>query len=99
MWEGRDLWSEILSGRKTSEWRDFSKYWQERLLLCHDLKALSNRSIDYTKDLKVHRAWFVVAYPKGSLPRLEAEITGLVYHPDTSQLEIKFTNAKEVFER
>lgn len=51
---------------------------------------------DLTPFLKVHRAWFVEGYPKGSLPRLEADITGLLYHPSSSQLEIKFTNVKEV---
>lgn len=50
---------------------------------------------DLTKYLKVKRAWFVVCYPKGNIPRLEADITALIYHPVTSQLETKFTNVKK----
>jgi hypothetical protein len=95
-WEGKDLWWEITRRRKTSEWRTFSTHWQERLLLCENLKALSNEPIDCTKDLKVHKAWFVVGYPKNNLPRIEADIIGLTYHPAPAQFEIKIANAKEI---
>lgn len=96
------LYEQIRSGKKTSEWRDFSIYWLQRLF---DWKALDKKvaisvndslPLTLTNFLKVHRTWFVEGYPKGSLPRLEADITGLLYHPSSSQLEIKFTHAKEL---
>lgn len=108
MADPRTLYEKIKDGSKTSEWRDLSKYWVKRL--CVEGKSLDGKTLVRTADffiggdkpqdlkefLKVHRAWFVESYPKDSLPRLEAEITGLVYHPSDSQLEIKFTNVKEV---
>jgi hypothetical protein len=108
IWEGKDLWEEIKKGRKRSEWRDLSPYWIKRL--CHEVSLPDGKKVsislwingtvpmDLTKYLKVHRAWFVEGYPKNSLPRLEADITGLVYHSSGSQLEIKFTNVQEVTE-
>ena len=42
------------------------------------------------------RAWFVVGYPKDSLPRLEADIVEVVEHRETLQYEIRFTNVSEV---
>lgn len=105
IWEGKDLWEEIKSGRKTSEWRDFCKYWLYRLckprnpnILILYINVNGTAPQEVSPWLKVKKAWFLQGYPKGNLPRLEAEITGLVYHPDSSQLEIKFTNAKEVTE-
>ncbi len=95
-WEGRDLWLDLMRGDKTSEWRTFSQYWQERLLLCEDLEALSNNPIDCTRDLRVHKAWFVVGYPKNNLPRIEADIIGLIFHPAPAQFEVKIANAKVV---
>ena len=91
-----NLYEEIKAGRKTSEWRNFSPYWQRRLLFCSGLKALSKKPIDCTKDLKSSKAWFVVGYPKGNLPRLEADIVGLIYHPQSEQFEIKFANVREI---
>lgn len=97
IWEGKDLWEEIKQGRKTSEWREATSYWFKRLLIKGAEPMASPYEIDYHRRFwKVHKAWFVGGYPKANLPRLEAEITGLVYHPDSSQLEIKFTNVKEV---
>ena len=96
------LYEQIRTGKKTSEWRDFCRYWIDRLC---DWKALDKKvaimvndtlPLDLTNFLKVHRAWFVQGYPKSNLQRLEADITGLVYHPSSSQLELTFTNAKEV---
>lgn len=104
------LYEQIRKGKKTSEWRDFSKYWLYRLckprnpnvlILYIDVNGTLPQKLDPW--LKVHRAWFVEGYPKGSLPRLEADITGLVFHSEakefpahSQQLEIKFTNVKEV---
>jgi len=93
------LYEQIKKGKKTSEWRSFSKYWLYRLckernpnvlILYIDVNGTVPQKLDAW--LKVKRAWFVEGYPKGSLPRLEADITGLLYHPSSSQLEIKFTN-------
>jgi len=98
IWEGKDLWEEIKKGRKTSEWRDFCKYWLRRLCIKRSNLFFVNGTEpqDLSPWLKVKKAWFLQGYPKNSLPRLVAEITGLVYHPSSSQLEIKFTNVKEV---
>jgi hypothetical protein len=93
-WEGRDLWKEIKTGQKTSEWRDVTPFWFNRLCLVN--LAVFQRRSDISNILKVHKAWFVVGYPKGNLPRLEVEIVGLFYHSETNQLEIKFANVEEI---
>lgn len=71
------LYEQIRKGDKTSEWRDFSKYWIQRL--CWKQRAKNGKfgSInlfingdqpqDLTFFLKVHKAWFVEGYPKGRL--------------------------------
>jgi hypothetical protein len=96
MADSRTLYEKIRTGTKTSEWRNFSPYWQKMLLYCENLKALSERPIDCTKDLRVHKAWFVQGYPKGNLPRLEADIVRLTYYPQGSQFEISFVNVNEI---
>lgn len=104
------LYEQIKRGKKASEWRDFSKYWLYRLckprnpnvlILYIDVNGTLPQKLDPW--LKVHRAWFVEGYPKRNLPRLEADITGLVFHSEakefpahSQQLEIKFANVKEV---
>ena len=93
------LYEEIKSGRKTSEWRDLKSYWMKRLLkqdptihLLYD----EHLTADLTGGLRVQRAWFVTGYPKGNIPRLEAYVTGIIYHGNLDQLEIKFMDAMEV---
>lgn len=93
------LYEEIRLGNKTSEWRELGKrgYWLRRLCM----KGLSinlnaTEKLDLTLQLKVRKAWFVQGYPKNNLPRIEADITGLVYHPETLQLEIQFKVVREV---
>jgi len=107
-----DLYEKIKSGEKTSEWRNASRYWFN-LLIDYNKMSKSGmiynpdfnnwdtklRSINLTKYLKVNRAWFTVGFPKNNLPRLEADITGLVYHPSTAQLEIQFTNVIEISDK
>lgn len=91
-----DLYREILEGRKTSEFRDCTEYWEDRLY--------KKKMIDETLHLtpKVDRAWFVVGFPKGNLPRIEADITDIIILKDddgfAEQYEIQFTNVKEVTE-
>lgn len=82
-----DLYEEIKSGRKKSEYRDATPYWAKRLLKTkRDLKE----SIP-------NRAWFVVGYPRGNLPRLEADMRDIiVLHVDTGQYEICVENVVEV---
>lgn len=96
--EDPTLYEQIRNHKKTSEWRDFCKYWLKRLCIKRSNLFFVNGTEpqDLTPFLKVHKAWFVQGYPKGSLPRLEADITGLLYHPSSSQLEIKFSNVKEL---
>lgn len=123
MWEinGKtvDLWEEIKSGRKTSEWRFATNRWINKLMGHVDLTYLffpkdlvqeasdNQTAIDLTKHLMVHKAWFVIGYPKNSEPRLEATITKLLYWPycvkdanEPSQLEIQFSlNDKEAIKQ
>jgi hypothetical protein len=98
-----DLYEEIMSGRKTSEWRETSIFWLRRLLtkrltlegLSKVLDTHKHGIQNLTPLLRVHTAWFVVGYPRGNVPRLEADITGLLYHLDSRQLETQFTNVRE----
>lgn len=91
-----DLYNEIKEGRKTSEFRDCTEYWTDRLY-----KTKTINDLDHLTP-KVDRAWFIVGYPKGNLPRLEADITNVLTHIDdegfAEQYEIQFTNVKEVTE-
>lgn len=96
IWEGKDLWEEIRTGRKTSEWRDATPYWFRRLLRSGGLIINTEEVLDLSKSLKVRRAWFIVGYPKANLPRLEAEITAIFLHGETQQFEVKFSSIKEV---
>lgn len=93
-----DLYEEIKVGRKKIEYRDASFYWS-KLLLSKPLLIFDesvNQVVDLTEFLKVARAWFVVGYPKNSLPRLEADITKLEYDPAAEQFRIHFDNVVEV---
>jgi hypothetical protein len=51
--------------------------------------------IKYFKNHNPRKAWFVVGYPKGNLPRLEADIIS-VTRPNRLQFEIKFENVRQV---
>ena len=90
------LYERIRSGEKKSEWRDATPYWFKRLCFRGTIVAAAEKPMNITGNLKVKKAWFVQGYPKGNLPRLEANITGLVYHSVTQQLEIQFANVMEV---
>jgi hypothetical protein len=100
MWDGKDLWQEIKSGRKTSEWREASDYWIRRLSSVPLKRFVELANGDKSSELrfvpKVKTAWFVVGYPEYSIPRLEAEIHRVILHKDTQQLEIQFANVKEI---
>ncbi len=91
-----DLYNEILEGRKTSEFRDCKDYWADRF---YKRKTVNDVVFVFPK---VDRAWFIVGFPKGNLPRLEADITNIITHRDdegyATQFEIQFTNVKEVTE-
>jgi hypothetical protein len=105
-----NLYEEIKAGRKTSEWRECSYFWDVRLLT--DFFKVTeyirgripfppkDTTIDLTKFLKKHKAWFVEGYPKNNSPRLEADITKLRYWwytgDNSPQFEIQFNNIKEV---
>jgi hypothetical protein len=103
MWQGKDLYEEIKSGRKTSEWRDCTTYWVRRLMRpLVEVGRLTRAGFsdspaeDFTHRLRVHKAWLVIGFPKNSVPRFQVEIKGLFYHPSTCQLEIQFVNLREV---
>ena len=91
-----ELYKEIKAGRKTSEYRDLTHFWIKRLCEHAHWESYSDEPQDLTKYLRIHRAWFVVGYPKGNVPRLEAEIIGLFCDSNARQLEIKFANVIEV---
>ena len=71
----------IRCGRKTVEYRPNSRFWRLRLIQANPRPT---------------RAWFMVGYPKGNLPRLEADITKIVRCRPTNQIEIHFKNVKEI---
>ena len=87
-----DCYEAIKAGRKTSEFRDATEYWHNRLF--------ARAGVLYPK--KVDRAWFMVGFPKGNMPRLEAEVKRVVIHCNhdgySEQYEIKFENVVEVLE-
>lgn len=88
-WEGQigsvyikdlDLYEEIKAGRKTSEWRDVTDRWR---------KILRSKP-------RPERAWFVCGYPKGNVPRLEADIRGIILHLESEQYEVLIANVEEI---
>lgn len=94
------LYDQIKHGKKTREWRNANLYWVLRLF---NRSVFNRRSNDLSKYLKVHKAWFVEGYPRANLPRLEADIIKVIYHPVVkefpsldAQLEIKIANVKEI---
>jgi hypothetical protein len=97
------LYDQIKSGKKTVEYREVTRPWLR--LLCNDafwrvynerILAASPLFKDLTEFLRVHRARFVYKYPKDSVPRLEADITGLSYDPVYTRLQIHVANVREV---
>jgi hypothetical protein len=100
-WEGQvgdkyiknlDLWKEIASGRKTSEWRDASEYWSKRLYAPIP-SPFPNQLVRIPKKFDI--IWFTCGYPKNNLPRIEADHVSTTLHHDTQQYEIAFTNVTE----
>lgn len=96
------LYEEIKAGRKTSEWRDTTRYWMRVLAPSVMFEKMTRAGFsdsppeDLTKFLSKSKAWFTTGFPKNNVPRLEADITGLIYHPASCQLEIQIANVKEV---
>lgn len=76
-----DPYEAIRCGRKTVEYRPYSRHWRLHLIQANPRPS---------------RAWFVVKYPKDNLPRLEADITRIVYRHPTNQIEVHFKNVKEI---
>ena len=99
-----DLYKEIKEGRKTGEWRNASHYWlsilfkgwEVREMLHSDTVKGFNKPVDVTEYLKVKRAWLLVGFPKGNVPRLEADITQALYYPSSWQFLTKFNNVTEI---
>ena len=94
-----DCYEAILAGTKTSEWRGYKEYWMDRLF-----KEVKDPRYPGTPILKpkVTRAWFTVGFPKGNVPRLEADIKNILVHKDeqgyADQLEIQVENVVEVLD-
>jgi len=104
-----DLWEEIVSGRKTVEYREATEYWWNRLfgVEYNDKWSVIIRSLAkqkqkdqyiYPKDLKtlVKTATFTIGYPKNNLPRIEADVSFVVYYYETDQLGTGFKNIKVI---
>lgn len=105
-----ELYPAIKTLEKTSEWRDATNYWFKRLfpkmnafqiiaVLPPEESIEEGMRIDLTEFLVPKIAWFVVGYPKNNSPRLETDITKVLYWPHKdrmSQLEIQFNNVKEI---
>jgi len=94
-----NLYQEIKDGRKTNEWRDASEYWS-RILAGEPRSTFDMYGYGDAHKFtpEPSEAWFVVGYPKGNLPRLEADITALIFHRNSDQFEIQFDNVREVTE-
>ena len=87
--KGLDLWEEIKSGRNKSEWREGSPYWLNRLFS-------GKWRFSKLTPKPILRAWFVIGYPRGNIPRLEATVTDVVYWGDSDQIETRFKDVIEV---
>lgn len=79
-WGWDDIYEAVKSGEKTSEWRDLTPFWEKRL----------------DKTPSPSKVVFTVGFPKGSLPRLEADIKAIIRHEDTEQYEIQVVNVVEI---
>lgn len=106
------LYKQIKMGLKTVEMRQvkkgFDDFWLKRLCreltdrektdLPLDLSACEQCAVNFTSFLKVKKAWFVQGYPKGNIPRIEADIDELLLFPqaDACRVEIVFSNPMEV---
>jgi len=92
-----DLYEAIKYGRKTVEYRNSTRHWNERLitpkgLLFKDFYV--GKSVEFTGDhLKHDTAVFVVGYTK--YPRLVADITKIGFNYYTNQLETHIENVRE----
>ena len=99
------LYELFKSGKKTTEYRAATKYWESRLLTKDAqkdymfLKALERDRIDLTKSLKVKKAWFLHGYPSDNFPRLEADISKLYYLPISKQFKIEVKNLIELVDK
>jgi len=91
-----NLYDDIKTRRKTSEFRNMIHYWIKRLCPNAVWDPFAGKPQDLTKYLEVSEAWFVTGYPKGSLPRVETDIRALWCDSYCSQLEIKFDVKVEV---
>jgi hypothetical protein len=106
------VYEQIRLGIKTTEYRfskeGFDGKWMKLLFrrLTDEEKEYINIlgkdyiKADLTKFLRVHKARFVAGYPKNSLPRLEADITGALFGGKAlgNRIDILISNVKEVKE-
>lgn len=92
-----DLYEAIKEGRKKVEYRDASPHWWNRLIEARARmlgQFYKGRNIVFQgTQLKHSKAVFVVGYTK--YPRLEADITKIVYLCNTNQFEIHIENVVE----
>ena len=92
-----DLYEAIKSGRKTVEYRDATPHWWSRLIEARARTLgqwYKGRNIVFHgNQLKHDKAVFVVGYTK--YPKLEADITKIVFNYQTNKLETHLENVRE----
>ena len=105
------LWDEILSGRKTVEFRECNAYWWKRLFT-FDFNSLWSKTVRTKAQRRktdayfTHasypfipmKAFFTIGYPKNNLPRIEAKVEFIVYYYLKNQLGTGIANPFEVTE-
>ena len=104
-----NLWDEIVSCRKTIEYRESNKYWWRRLLGAevdgwwakniHSEARRQQRDIFFdaaTYEKVPKKAIFTVGFPKNNVPRIETDVSYVVYFHDSEQLGVAFRNVKVI---
>jgi len=104
-----DLWDEIVSGRKTIEYRNSTKYWWRRLLgvnidgfwASNIRRVAKQNQRDIFFDAAIYEAipktgTFTIGYPKNNVPRIEVETAYIVYFYQTDQLGYAFRNVRVI---
>lgn len=97
--EATDYWIRRLTTltplSKLNSFTPLDKRFKEWANIPIDVASAEGAGIDWTKFLKVKRAWLVVGFPKYCIPRFEADITHLTLYPSTNQLETEFKGVEE----
>lgn len=100
-----DIYKALKTGKKKSEWRDATRFWQSRILTKQGRNYLCNLQRQPIKQptyvipekyIKHTHAKFVVGYTK--TPALITKVLGVIYHPKTEQFQVRVKILREVTE-